>query len=312
MVSVASFTWTAGSDSGTGSTAENALGYDIQISTKSDFTPLVAPGEEGASPRLGASLRPPKIFNGNTTYGVMLKSTDPWNAPSTAGFGLRTDTTYYYRVKTVDAGLATSGWSGAGTLNTGVAPSTSTLAAAVTGAVDGIADLTWNSAGDDGMIGNLTGNYRIQYATYTATWSTSTTPTDATTVTISTTNMVPGSAQSHSITGLTPGASYSFVLWSQDESNNWSAISNTVSTTPFNWNATFTEAVGQPGWMGQGETQRILGTAQVVSDSSAGVTVSSVAVREIGAYSADGNLTNVEVWVSSSGYIDATAVRLEG
>jgi hypothetical protein len=40
------------------------------------------------------------------------------------------------------------------------------------------------------------------------------------------------------------------------------------------------------------------------------VTVSSVAVQASG-YTADGNLTNVEVWVSSSGYIDANANRLE-
>jgi predicted nucleotidyltransferase len=127
-VSVASFTWTAGSDSGTGTTTENALGYDIRISTKSDFSPLVAPGEEGASPRLGSYLRPPKIFSGSTAYGVMLKSTDPWNTQGTASYGLRTDTTYYYQVKTVDAGLATSAWSDSGTLNTAVSPSTSTIA----------------------------------------------------------------------------------------------------------------------------------------------------------------------------------------
>jgi hypothetical protein len=95
---------------------------------------------------------------------------------------------------------------------------------------------------------------------------------------------------------LTGGLTYYFVLWSGDEVPNWSNVSNT--------------AVGQPGWIGQGETQRILGTAQVVSDSSSGVTVSSVAVQASG-YTADGNLTNVEVWVSSSGYIDANAIRLE-
>ncbi|MBL8023261.1 MAG: hypothetical protein JNK54_03115 [Elusimicrobia bacterium] len=73
---------------------------------------------------------------------------------------------------------------------------------------------------------------------------------------------------------------------------------------------TLSEAVGQAGWMGRGETQRILGTAQVVFNSGAGVTISSVAVQASG-YTADGNLTNVEVWVSSSGYIDANAIRLE-
>jgi 6-phosphogluconolactonase (cycloisomerase 2 family) len=228
-VSVASLTWTAGTDSGTGSTPENALGYDIRISTKSDFSLLMAPGEQGASPRMGSYLRPPKIFNGNTAYGVVLKSTDVWNAPSTASYGLRIDTTYYYQVKTVDAGLATSGWSASGTLNTGVSPSSSTLSA--TAGLEQV-QISWNSGGDDGMIGNLTGTYRIQYATYTPTWSTSSTPTDATTVSISTTNAVPGSAETHIVTGLTPGVTYYFVLWAGDDIPNWSTISNATSAVP--------------------------------------------------------------------------------
>ncbi|HNF60042.1 MAG TPA: hypothetical protein PLN89_10740, partial [Elusimicrobiota bacterium] len=71
-----------------------------------------------------------------------------------------------------------------------IAPSTSTLA--VTNGVEE-ATLSWNSAGDDNVnLGNLTGTYRIQYATYTAVWSTASTPANATTVTISTTNVVPG------------------------------------------------------------------------------------------------------------------------
>jgi 6-phosphogluconolactonase (cycloisomerase 2 family) len=227
-VSVASFTWAAGTDSGTGSTSENGLTYDIQISTVSNFGNVIFPGQMGASPRMGSYLKPPKIFNSNTYYGVVMKSTDPWNAQSTASYGLRTDTTYYYRVKTVDAGLAESGWSSNGSAYTGVVPSTSTLTAAST-VTDGQILLTWNSAGDDGMNGNLTGNYRIQYATYTPTWSTSSTPTNATTVTISTTNMVPGSAQSRLITGLASATRYYFAIWTQDDVNNWSTISNAAS-----------------------------------------------------------------------------------
>jgi hypothetical protein len=113
-----------------------------------------------------------------------------------------------------------------------VVPSTSTLAAAST-ATDGEMLLTWNSAGDDGMNGNLTGNYRIQYATFTASWSTSSTPTNATTVTIATTTQVPGSSQSKLITGLTGGLTYYFVLWTGDEVPNWSTISNSTSAVPF-------------------------------------------------------------------------------
>jgi DNA-binding beta-propeller fold protein YncE len=189
-----------------------------------------------------------------------------------------------------------------------LAPSTSTLTA-VTGSSSGQVALTWPSAGDEESQGNLTGNYRIQYATYPATWSNSTTPTNATTLTISTTNAVPGVVQSTTVAGLTTGTTYYFALFTQDNQSNWSNVSNTASALP-PFTVTMAEAVSQPGWIGQGETQRILGTAQVVSDSSSGVTVTSVAVQASG-YTADSNLTNVEVWVSSSGYIDSNAIRLE-
>jgi DNA-binding beta-propeller fold protein YncE len=189
-----------------------------------------------------------------------------------------------------------------------VPPSTSTLTA-VAGGQAGAIDLSWPSAGDDGPFNALTGNYRVQYATYTATWSTGSTPTDATTLTIATTSVTPGVVQSTTIAGLTSGMTYYFALFTGDEVPNWSDVSNTASAMPPH-SVTLAEAVGQAGWMGRGDTQRILGTAQVVSDSSSGVTISSVAVQASG-YTADGNLTNVEVWVSSSGYIDANAIRLE-
>ncbi|MBK8871658.1 MAG: VCBS repeat-containing protein [Elusimicrobia bacterium] len=234
-VSVASMTWSAGTDSGTGATPENGLTYDIQISTVSNFASVIFPGQMGATPRMGSYLKPPKIFNSNTYYGVVLKSADPWNAQTTASYGLRTDTTYYYRVKTVDSALAESSWSSGGSAYTGVVPSTSTLTST---AGAGQMTIGWNSAGDDGMNGNLTGTYRIQYATYTPTWSTSSTPTNATTVSIATTNVVPGSAQGRVISGLTSGLTYYFVLWTGDEVLNWSSISNTTSAyvaTDFQW-----------------------------------------------------------------------------
>jgi hypothetical protein len=95
--------------------------------------------------------------------------------------------------------------------------------------------LSWTSAGDDGGSGNLTGHYRIQYASYTASWSTSTTPANATTVTIATTTQVPGSAQSYTVTGLTSGLTYYFVLWTGDEVPNWSGVSNTTSAVGGYW-----------------------------------------------------------------------------
>ncbi|MBL8024425.1 MAG: hypothetical protein JNK54_09130, partial [Elusimicrobia bacterium] len=113
-----------------------------------------------------------------------------------------------------------------------IAPSTSTLVA-VEGSVDGGVALSWASAGDDGMYGNLTGDYRIQYATTAATpWSTSSTPSGAYTLTISTTNVTPGVTQSTSVVvGLIQ--TWYFVIWTKDEVNNWSVVSATASVVPF-------------------------------------------------------------------------------
>ena len=110
-----------------------------------------------------------------------------------------------------------------------VAPSTVTTLSAHEGAAGDEIVLTWDSPGDNGGADNVTGTYLIQYATYTVAWSTSATPTDATTVTISTTNAVPGSAEIHTRTGFTAGLTYYFVLWTADEAPNWSEVSNTAS-----------------------------------------------------------------------------------
>jgi DNA-binding beta-propeller fold protein YncE len=112
-----------------------------------------------------------------------------------------------------------------------VPPSTSTLTA-VAGGQAGAINLSWPSAGDDGSFGALTGYYRIQYATYTATWSTSTTPTNAYTSTITATGVTPGVVQSTTVYVSPTVQPWYFVIWTQDDASNWSAISSTVSASP--------------------------------------------------------------------------------
>ncbi|MBK8574502.1 MAG: hypothetical protein IPN90_02075 [Elusimicrobia bacterium] len=68
-------------------------------------------------PRNGQLFKTPKIYDGNTNHGVRLRYL-PF-----------TNTTYYYRVKTVDAGLKESAWSATGTLYNLV---TSSVASVVT------------------------------------------------------------------------------------------------------------------------------------------------------------------------------------
>jgi hypothetical protein len=160
----------------------------------------------------------------------MLKSTQPW-AGNNAHPGLITDTTYYFRVVAIDAGLLASGFSVTGTLWTGVAPTTSTLTA-VTGVAPGDINLSWKAPGDDAVYNNLNGNFRIQYSSVAATvWSTSTTPSGAYTVTIATSNAVPGTNQSR-VLNVTTNDTYYIVLWGQDDVGEWSLISNTANAVP--------------------------------------------------------------------------------
>ena len=227
--STATFKWNPGTDSGAGATATNMLTYDLQISTTSGFTGTnVISAFGNDTPLRGDYFRPPMIFDGNSNHGVVMLSTGPWQAQSVPE-GLRTDTTYYYRVRTIDNGLIKSGWSGQGTLWTGVAPSPVILAAGSGPNPDNIT-LSWSAPGDDATKGNLTGNYRIQYSTVSSTvWSLASTPANAFTVAIATTNVTPGSLQSDILSGLQNGATYYAVLWSQDDVGLWSLISNTAS-----------------------------------------------------------------------------------
>ena len=166
-----------------------------------------------------------------TTVVIATTNAVPGSAETHTVTGLVPLTTYYFVLWTSDEG---PNWSDVSN-STEATPSAvgygpaASLLTATAGPVSATVTLSWPSAGSDGVFNNLTGQYRIQYATYTVAWSTSSTPVDATTVVIATTNMVPGSAQNHTITGLTAGLTYDYVLWTADEVPNWSALSNTAS-----------------------------------------------------------------------------------
>jgi acylphosphatase len=105
-VSTATFKWLPASDSGTGATNVNGLSYDLQVSTSSNFArPWIIPGLSTGTSMWSSYLRPAKIFDGNTTHGVMLFSTKPWSGSDGAAYGLRIDFMYYFWVYTIDAGL---------------------------------------------------------------------------------------------------------------------------------------------------------------------------------------------------------------
>ncbi len=100
-------------------------------------------------------------------------------------------------------------------------PAGITTLAAQTGDTEGEVKLNWLSPGDDGTSGNLTGKFRIDYATYTKAWNYSNYE-----IEISTSNLSPLTSNLYIVTGLDGGVTYYFRIWAADEIPNWSSVSN--------------------------------------------------------------------------------------
>ncbi len=140
-------------------------------------------------------------------------------------------TTYYFRVGSIN-------WNGL--VNYALAGSTLTAPSVDVTSPTAVSDLaastysatamllTWSGPTD---VGNtpLSGSYAIQYASYTAGVTFSTT---AAQVFIATSGVSPGSAQSAVVSGLLSNTTYFFRLWTSDVKPNWSDVSNgaTVAT----------------------------------------------------------------------------------
>ncbi len=106
-----------------------------------------------------------------------------------------------------------------------IPPAAVTLNAS-TGTSNGQVNLSWTAPGDDDMTGTAT-SYIVRYASAAidtqAKWDA------ATDVTGEPTPLVAGSAQSMTVSGLTPGQTYYFALRTSDEVPNMSALSNSPS-----------------------------------------------------------------------------------
>ncbi|MBU3955128.1 VCBS repeat-containing protein, partial [bacterium] len=147
---------------------------------------------------------------------------------SSAITGLSHDTTYYFRLRTADE---VPNWSGISNISYAKTVDTAPPAAvtALTGATGfnaGVVDLSWISSGDNEWSGNLTGNFKIDYATYSLSLSSQTAK-----KIISASNLSSGTLVSYSVGGLLAGASYYFRLWSFDEENNSSYASNIATAS---------------------------------------------------------------------------------
>jgi hypothetical protein len=297
--STGTFMWNEGTDNAPGATPEAGLSYFLQIATVATMNPVV----------LAGAFDPPKTYDGGTKYGALLTSTEPWRS-QTANFGLQTDTTYYFQVKTIDAGGLASAFTAlsvaTSTLWTGVGPSSSTLTGA-TGGGPGEINLSWTAPGDDFVYNNLVGHYRIQYSTNAATvWSTATTPSGAATVTIATNTPV-GSAQS-AVINVPTNDTYFIVLWSRDDVGEWSLVSNTASAVPALLNRSVSVTSGSPylfGLLAVGASSHTATAVTVLNDGNVASTYSlSVATSTPGSPWAIGAAlpTGPNVAVVSAGF----------
>ena len=120
----------------------------------------------------------------------------------------------------VNGPIWTSGYF-SGTSGDTIPPNPVTDLKAIPGSITGSVFFTWTSPGDDGLLGALNGTYRIQYSTYVIQWNRANAQ-----ISISTSNVNPGSKQAYLKTGLSPGVTYYFRMWVGDDALNWSGISN--------------------------------------------------------------------------------------
>ena len=86
--------------------------------------------------------------------------------------------------------------------------------------------LRWQSVGDDGNTGNLTGYYKIQYLTTDGPWNISNAQ-----ITKEVNNVSPGTQLSHVVGSLTGGVTYYFVVWGCDEAGNCATSPSNVAFT---------------------------------------------------------------------------------
>ncbi|MCK5088273.1 MAG: VCBS repeat-containing protein, partial [Melioribacteraceae bacterium] len=199
--------WGDGSDTETGT---SGLYYSIRIGTGPGGDNIVA--ESYASPLLGNYIRP---MISTTTLGIKIKNLTP-------------DVTYYWSIKTIDAGLSQSAWSieqEAESLY--IAPSNITDLTSSSGYDPGEVKLSWTATGDNGGTGDITeGKYRVHYSSNALdTWDTSPYSLEWSM------NTSPGNTDEKTVTGLTGGTTYYFWIKIADEVPLWSDVSNKTSSS---------------------------------------------------------------------------------
>lgn len=202
---------------------------------------VVAPGGDGEAGIYSTSIGDTYVYH----YGTSMA------APHVAGLaGLlfsqnpgRTNTEVRNLIESTADDLGTPGWDqyyGWGRINAESAlsavpdtipPAPVTDLAAATGSSGGEVDLTWTAPGDDGNVGTAA-TYDVRYIPYANGPIDTEEEWQAATQAIGEPSPSPaGTPESWTVTGLTPGEAYYFVLKTADEVPNWSDLSNSPWAT---------------------------------------------------------------------------------
>ncbi|MFH1958039.1 MAG: FG-GAP-like repeat-containing protein [bacterium] len=197
-------------------TPKKGLYYSVRVATKSITDDLES---WIVSPSTGAGASP---FMGNYTHGFAIaKSTQP-------GLNLKEvveNTTYWWQVKTIDAGLKASAWSAQQSTVPNQAPAKITALTVNPGQYVGDIYLRWTAPGDDARDGTAQ-YYEIKYSSKgtiddkpkwdnAIVWKASRPVTG-----------LAGSFEEEVITGLEAGTTYWVCIQTRDEVPNYSDISN--------------------------------------------------------------------------------------
>lgn len=210
---------------------------NLSLGTKTATSIVVnwtAPGDDGAAGT--ASLYDLRYSTSTITAGNFASATAVTGlpAPKAAGSsetftvtGLNSNTTYFFAIMTADEvpnWSAISNVPSGTTIQEAIAPST--IANLGTGnETSSSIRLTWTAPGDDGNLGTAS-QYDIRYSMSNITAGNFA---SATAVTGEPAPSAPGSAESHTVTGLNANTTYYFAIKTADEVPNWSAISNVAS-----------------------------------------------------------------------------------
>ena len=143
--------------------------------------------------------------------------------------GLLPETTYYYQMRTADAGGTESAWTAAQAYTPDNEPPVAINDLVATpGSAQGTVQLTFTFRGDNGGSKTLEagGSYRVQYATYTAgvAWSTGSAQ-----AVMPSGSVVPGTVVTQTVGGFTEDGTYYFRMWTVDK---WGNASDMDTTAP--------------------------------------------------------------------------------